>query len=315
MGTWSAKSRLLATRSLKSSGWPRRSTGIPAMVMSTRAGSKGTPARPAAAKTRPQLGSAPANAVFTSGEVATVSAMRRAAASLCAPRTSISITRCAPSPSATICSASEWHTSSSAAVKSRCAFVPLLIGGAPASPLARTSSASFVEVSPSILMELKVRAVTSFSVFCSSDGAHRGRVPRGAGSAIGVARVYHHRAHAAFRRAQVRFGNQHRSGDYQVLREHSGGGSGYIARKNRKIERAGFFQAAGSRGEAEAAGKRGFGESVLHSRRGHGVGAMLTEGTSGPPRKGRRAKGGVFLRGFAEGERLVCSWVGSLCGL
>src|SRR5258708_4963057 len=171
MGTWSARSLLLAARSLKSRGWPRRNTGIPAMVMSTRDGSKGTPARPAAAKTRPQLGSAPAKAVFTRGEVATVSAMRRAASSVLAPRTSISITRCAPSPSATICRAREWQTCSSAAVKSRCALLPLLIAGAPASPLARTRRASFVDVSPSMLMELNVRAVTSLRVFCSSEGA------------------------------------------------------------------------------------------------------------------------------------------------
>src|SRR5258707_638298 len=70
MAMWSANSRLLAARSLKSSGWPCRSTGIPAIVMSARAGSNGTPARPAAAKKRAQLGSAPANAGFTSGEVA-----------------------------------------------------------------------------------------------------------------------------------------------------------------------------------------------------------------------------------------------------
>ena len=43
--------------------------------------------------------------------------------------------------------------------------------GAPAAPLARTSSVSLVEVSPSTLMELKVREVTSRSVFCNSDGA------------------------------------------------------------------------------------------------------------------------------------------------
>ena len=46
-----------------------------------------------------------------------------------------------------------------------------LIDGAPASPFARTSSVSFVEVSPSMLIELKVRVVTSRSVFCSNAGA------------------------------------------------------------------------------------------------------------------------------------------------
>src|SRR6267378_3405987 len=68
--TCSVRSLLLAARSLKSSGWPRRKTGMPAILMSTRAGSNFTPARPAAAKMRPQFGSPPAKAVFTSGDVA-----------------------------------------------------------------------------------------------------------------------------------------------------------------------------------------------------------------------------------------------------
>src|SRR5260370_28590546 len=45
------------------------------------------------------------------------------------------------------------------------------VEGAPAAPLARTSSESFVEVSPSMLIALNVRAVTSLSVFCSREGA------------------------------------------------------------------------------------------------------------------------------------------------
>src|SRR2546430_17677201 len=73
MGTWSARSLLLAARSLKSSGWPRLRTLIPAMVISTRDGSNLTPERPAAAKMRPQLGSPPANAVVTRREGAMVS--------------------------------------------------------------------------------------------------------------------------------------------------------------------------------------------------------------------------------------------------
>ena len=144
---------------------------MPAILISTSAVSNFTPERPAAAKMRPQLGSPPAKAVFTSGEVAIVSAMRFAAASVFAPRTSISMTRCAPSPSATICSASERQTSSSAAANARCADVPALIEGAPASPFASTNSVSFVEVSPSTLMALNVRPATSRSVFCSSEGA------------------------------------------------------------------------------------------------------------------------------------------------
>src|SRR2546429_2186213 len=143
-GTCWERSLLLAALSLKPRGWPRRRTGMPAIFISTRDVSKKTPERPAAAKMRPQLGSAPAKAVLTSGDVAIVSAMRRASASFFALRTSISMTRCAPSPSATICSASEWQTSSRAEVNARCDDVPALIEGAPASPLARTTNAKRV---------------------------------------------------------------------------------------------------------------------------------------------------------------------------
>ena len=45
------------------------------------------------------------------------------------------------------------------------------MAGAPAAPLARTRSVSFVDVSPSMLMALKVRVVTSRRVFCRRDGA------------------------------------------------------------------------------------------------------------------------------------------------
>jgi len=49
MCTCGVSSRLLAARSLKSSGRPRLNTWIPAIVMSTRCGSNFTPDRPAAA--------------------------------------------------------------------------------------------------------------------------------------------------------------------------------------------------------------------------------------------------------------------------
>ena len=54
--------------------------------MSTLAGSNATPALPAAERMRPQLGSEPAMAVFTSGELAMARAMRAAASSVGAPR-------------------------------------------------------------------------------------------------------------------------------------------------------------------------------------------------------------------------------------
>src|SRR5438094_691665 len=170
MGTWSARSLLLAARSLKSRGWPRLRTLMPAMVISTREGSNFTPERPAAAKMRPQLGSPPAKAVLTRGEVAMVSAIFFAADSVLAPRTSISMTRWAPSPSATICCAREPQTSSRTAVNWRWALLPFAMAGAPAAPLARTRRVSLVEVSPSTLTALKVRAVTSRRVFCKRDG-------------------------------------------------------------------------------------------------------------------------------------------------
>ena len=58
----------------------------PACAMSVFAGSNATPALPAAERMRPQLGSEPAMAVFTSGELAMARAMRAAASSDGAPR-------------------------------------------------------------------------------------------------------------------------------------------------------------------------------------------------------------------------------------
>src|SRR5262249_27303305 len=104
-------------------------TLTPAMVISMSEGSNLTPERPAAAKMRPQLGSPPAKAVLTSGEVAIVSAIFLAADSVLAPRTSISMTRWAPSPSATICWAREPQTDSRAAVNWRGGFGALEVAG------------------------------------------------------------------------------------------------------------------------------------------------------------------------------------------
>ena len=63
--------------------------------------SRATPARPAAARMRPQFGSPPWRAVLTSGDSATVRAMRSASAVVRAPSTRTSATRVAPSPSRT----------------------------------------------------------------------------------------------------------------------------------------------------------------------------------------------------------------------
>ena len=69
---------------------------------SSRSGSKGTPAYPAADTIRPQLGSAPWTAVLTSGLSAIDRAIRRASSRLPQPLTSIRITWVAPSPSSAI---------------------------------------------------------------------------------------------------------------------------------------------------------------------------------------------------------------------
>jgi len=111
---------------------PFSKTVIAPKRMLTRAGSMATPLRPAAARILPQLGSAPAHAVFTKEDVAIVSATRRASAAsrACSMR---SRTTCfTPSPSETICSASDWQTSSSAAPN---ALLPLA-SRAPEAPLA-----------------------------------------------------------------------------------------------------------------------------------------------------------------------------------
>ena len=80
----------------------------------TRRGSNATPAFPAAERMRPQFGSEPAIAVFTSGEFAIDRAIFSAARSLVAPSTSMVTSFCAPSPSLTICRASDSSTSVSA---------------------------------------------------------------------------------------------------------------------------------------------------------------------------------------------------------
>src|SRR5580693_9438718 len=72
MGTYFASILRCATRSSKGFSRPRRQTFTPASETSARSKSNATPARPAAARMRPQLGSAPAMAVFTSGEFAMV---------------------------------------------------------------------------------------------------------------------------------------------------------------------------------------------------------------------------------------------------
>ena len=76
-------------------------------------------AEPAAASTRPQFGSRPNAAVLTSGDVAIRRAIASASSGEDAPPTSISSSTVAPSPSSTICRASDEQTVSRAAASCR----------------------------------------------------------------------------------------------------------------------------------------------------------------------------------------------------
>src|SRR5205823_7017375 len=79
----------------------------------------------------------------------------------------LNLTTCfTPSPSATICSASERQTLSSAL--SNCVFTCLK--GMPLLPLASSSTVSLVEVSPSTDMLLKLSSTARRSSLCKSPG-------------------------------------------------------------------------------------------------------------------------------------------------
>ena len=57
---------------------------------------------------------------------------------------------------------------------------------------------------------------------------------------------------------------EHRRRDHEILREYRRSRSRDVARKDREIERAGFFQAAGRCRESKSSWKCCFGQSVLH---------------------------------------------------
>ncbi len=128
--------------------------------------SAGSPALPTAMTTRPQLASSPAIAVFTSGEFAIDSAIRRADFLETAPLTMTRTSLRAPSPSRAICSERSASTPESARRKflSRPSLA-LEILGAPdlaAAPVANRSSVSEVDVSPSIVTALNVSSTSLF---------------------------------------------------------------------------------------------------------------------------------------------------------
>ena len=121
------------------------------MWISVFAGSNATPALPAAERIRPQFGSEPAMAVFTSGELAMARAIRAALSPSAAPAIAMVTNFLAPSPSRAICCASDSMTSVMAA--SSMGSSPGA-GRTPEAPLASKSSVSLVEVSPSTEMRL-----------------------------------------------------------------------------------------------------------------------------------------------------------------
>ena len=89
------------------------------MEIASRSGAMCSPDFPTAMTMRPQFASSPAIAVLTSGELATASAVRRAAGSSTAPRTSMVTNFEMPSPSFTTCCARSSITLSSAARNDR----------------------------------------------------------------------------------------------------------------------------------------------------------------------------------------------------
>ena len=100
----------------------RSSCGTPSLNSSTeptrtlaRSRTSVRVARPATATSRPQFGSPPCTAVFTSGELAIARAVVFASSSVCAPVTRIVMSLVAPSPPRTIAMASGSQTGFSAA--------------------------------------------------------------------------------------------------------------------------------------------------------------------------------------------------------
>ena len=127
----------------------------------SRSRSAASPDLPTAMTTRPQLGSSPAMAVLTSGELAMEKPMRRAAASLSAPVTSMVTNLVSPSPSFTTCQGQLVHQIVQRGGERRPSRARRVrryaARRAPAAaPVANSSTVSLVEVSLSMVMQLKV---------------------------------------------------------------------------------------------------------------------------------------------------------------
>jgi len=137
-------------------------------------GSTGQPWAPARAPTvarmRPQFGSAPNRADFTSGEDVIASAHSRAMASVGAPVTTTSIILVAPSPSAAMARAISPSRSPSAFSSTSRSGPGSEMRGFPARPLASAKTQSLVDISPSTDTMLNVRWTARPSVSCRALG-------------------------------------------------------------------------------------------------------------------------------------------------
>ncbi len=122
---------------------------------------------PIAMATRPQFGSAPCTAVFTSGELTIALATRLACARSRARSTTTSMSVSAPSPSRAI-----WRVSDSATTPSAASSSSPATG--PAAPDASTTAVSLVDVSVSMLTQLNVRSTTRRNTASSSSEVDRG---------------------------------------------------------------------------------------------------------------------------------------------
>src|SRR6516165_5923770 len=107
----------------------------------------------------------------------------------------------------------------------------------------------------------KVHGTGRFFVAAQGD-----RLTLGAGGAVGVAGVDDDSSHAAFGDQEIPLGDPDGRGDNQVLRENRRGRRRDVAREEGQVERAGFLEAAGGGGKAEAQGESGFGRGCGHFR-------------------------------------------------
>src|SRR5438270_13853000 len=127
---------------------PLRQTVMPPYEIATLPGSNAAPLLPSSLTMRPQYGSSPYHEHLHSALSATRRAALKASSSDSAPMTRISTTLVAPSASPTIWRAKSMHASVTTARRASGST-------APATPLAKSSTVSFVDVQPSTDIRLK----------------------------------------------------------------------------------------------------------------------------------------------------------------